>query len=372
MTKISDDLYVHAFLRFVTHENPKSGDFIPWLKDRTIPKKLVEAILSVPLFEGIKVGRDGDDDFAPITPQKAVALVAKGREVFVEFKNEDVTDSDLFINLHLDDGLSRITLIAQKAELMRHQATALDDMITALQGCWKAMKDVAGLDGGRIQFQFMRRPLDCMRCRPPRQSNRYPDPSMVTFLDAAFHASGAVYTHPGDVQALTIPPPPSPAETTEEDGLVTVRWARSLSDDDLIAGAGGHNVWITERIETDPVPGFNEVGDVCWSAGKIVPKPPLTLYNAETKIGYKAVLILPDGSAEESAWKEAKDILRAKALPDGTPVDHVCIVVPLREHVFQIADRAKQEGFEAVLYMGEKGEFWNVNPSGLWRGEIKK
>ncbi len=372
MTKISDDLYFHAFLRFITKNDAKTGEPLLWLKDKKRPKQLVEAILSAPLFEGIKVGRDGDDEFAPVTLKNAAGLVAKGRDVFVELKNEDATDVDLFVGIHLDDGISEFRFIAQRAELIRHQETAICDIIAVVRGCWKAMKDVAGLDVGHVLFQFMRKPFDYLRSRPPRQSLIYPDPSLVTFIDPAFHASGAAFARPGDPKTLTIPPPPSPAEMTEEDGLVTVRWARSLSDDDLIAAAGGHNLWITDRIETDLVSGFNEVGDARYYAGKGAPKTPLTLYFPETRTGFKAVLVLPDGSVEESAWKEAKKIMQEKVLPDGTPVDRVCLVVPLREHVFQIAERAKHEGFAAILYPDDNGRFWNVDPPGLWRGEIKK
>ncbi len=362
----SSDLRLTVFLRFFSRLNPKTDSPVSWLKDKARAKALVEAIFASPLFAGVVVGRADDDDFAPTTPGDAAKLVATGREALVEFKDR-ADDEELSIALDLRDERAEIRLLASGATLAARAAHALDDLIAVVERCVKALRGAAGLSDGHVQADYGNRAFEFPRPRPPRENSRYPERSIVTFIDGPFHASGAAFARPGDPEALTIPPPPAPARVSSVDGLVTVRWARSLDDADLQAAASDHLQWIADRIDTDLQFGWNEHGDLLEERGVTRPRPPLTLYDRDSEVGYKAVVVFPDGSYEEDAWNEAKKVAKAGKLPDGTVVSAVRIVVPLRELVAKVADAARKAGFDAVLYPDDQGNFWNPDPPGEWR-----
>jgi len=358
------DLLLNAFLRF--YPDQKSGT--SWLEDRARPKALLGAVLGSPLFAGIAVGRLGGDDYEPVTPDKAAEMVATGSNVLARFLDRE-DDHELLIGLDLRANRCEVRATASGAALAARGAHALDDLVTAMQACIAVLRGVAGLGDGSIKINSLTGTFVYPRSRPPRESLRYPEASVVTFLDQAFHASGASAAKPDEIAALTEPAPPAPAETTTRDGVVTVRWTRTLGQDELKAGASAHGLWIADRIKPDIADHFNELGDQRdLNASNGAPSGGLTLYNPRNQLGYKAVLVLPDGSVEPTAWNEAKQILQAGKLEDGTPVRSVRIVVPLREHVFAIANEAKQAGFGAVVYPEGDGSFWNPDPPGDWIG----
>jgi hypothetical protein len=358
------DLLLNAFLRF--YPDQKSGT--SWLEDRARPKALLDAVLGSPLFAGIAVGRIGGDDYEPVTPAQAAEMVATGGNVLARFQDREDGD-ELMIDLDLRANRCEVRATATGAALAARGDQALDDLVTAMQACIAALRGVAGLGDGSIRVVSMSNAFDYPRPRPPRRSQRYPEGSVVTFLDPAFHASGASSAKPDEIAALTEPAPPSPADTTTGDGVVTVRWAKTIDRADLAAGASAHGLWIADRIKPDIDNDFNELGDQReHRAYNSQPTGGLTLYDPRTKVGYKAVLVLPDGSVEPSAWDDAKQIAQAGKLEDGTLVSAVRLVVPLRPHVFAIAKEAKQAGFDAVLYPEGDGSFWDPDPPGNWIG----
>jgi hypothetical protein len=352
---VSNDLHLTTFLRFFSRLD-KNDDSISWLKDRARAKALVESILTSPLFAGIARGRAEDDDFTSVTLTQAVGLATTGRELLLEYNDRD-DDGELSIALDLRDGLSTIQLEVSGALLASHAATAIDELIAIVQGCVRALAGAAGLSDGRIQCHYAGRAFEFPRPRPPRENGRYPERSVVAFIDPAFHATTAAFA----------PPPPSPAVMSESDGLVTVRWSDSIDDAALVTGASEHVQWIVDRIDTDQQFGFNDLGDQIDDLSGAKPRAPLTLYDAEYAIGYKAVVVLPDGTFEEDAWSQAKQVALARVLPDGTTVEAVRIIVPLRELALAVGAQAKAAGIDAVLYADGPGNFWNPDPPGLWR-----
>jgi hypothetical protein len=163
-------------------------------------------------------------------------------------------------------------------------------------------------------------------------------------------------------------PPPAHAAITKQGELIAVRWSKTLEDRDVAQASTWHDCWI-RRTKTEIDRNFNELGDQLVDAGTAKPQAPLTLYNPWLKIGFKAVLYTPDGELEESAWEEARNVLQARALPDGTSVERIWIVVPLREHAVAIHARVVEAGFEGVVYPRKGGEFWDPVPKGPWLSE---
>lgn len=359
----SDDLRLTVFLRFFATEGRKGGS---WLKDKARTKQLAEALVGNALLAGLTHGRVDDDDLEAITPDKAAKLLGTGREVLVEL-SDGADDPEVTAALDLRNDRSEVRLMVRGEPLAARASHALDDLIGAVQAVVAALAGAAGLSDGHLQADFNGREFDFPRPRPPRENSRYPERSIVTFIDGGFHASEAAFSRPGDLDALTSPAPAAPAKVSTAGGLTTVRFARTLDDAELTRAASDHAQWIADRIDTDLAFGFNEEGDQLEERGPTKPMPPLTLYDREYEIGYKAVVVFPDGTYERGAWDEAKKVAKAGKLPDGTVVTAVKIVVPLREHCAVVADAARTAGFDAVVYGDSDGNFWNPDPPGNWR-----
>jgi len=363
----SSDIYLSLLLRFFVRKDPQTGKPVPWLADQATVKALVDGLLSVPLFESVTLARVDDDDLAEVDHAQAATMVATGDELMADLQDRDVRNTDLAINLDLRPSRAEVRINVSGAELARHRDRALDDLITAAQQSWQALHGVAGLNVGYIRVDAAARELEYPKPRPPRESNLYPTRTIVELIDRAYHATGHAFARPTDPEALTVPAPPAPAQVTETDDLVTVRWAKTLDEDEVLAAASDHDAWIADRLKLDLQPGFNELGDQREERGDAEARPPLTLYDTDNEVGYKAVLVLPDGSVEQDAWDEAAAIATAHQLPDGTPVKYLRLVVPLREHVFPLRERAKQAGFDTVVYPDDDGQFWDPDPPGAWR-----
>lgn len=359
----SDDLRLTVFLRFfaTTGGRGRGGS---WLTDKARTKQLADALVGNALLAGLTHGRVDDADPEAISADQAATLLGTGREALVEL-SDGADDPEVTVALDLRDDRSELRLMVRGAPLAARAEHALDDLAEAVQAIVAALAGVAGLSDGHIQADFGGRDFDFPRPRPPRENARYPERSLVTFIDGGFHASQAAFSRPGDLAALTSPPPP--AEVTTAAGLTTVRFARTLDDEELTRAASDHAQWIADRIDTDLAFGFNEQGDQLEERGPTKPMPPLTLYDREYQVGYKAVVVFPDGSYERDAWDEARKVAEAGKLPDGSVVTAVTIVVPLREHVAMIAQEARAAGFGAVVYGDGDGNFWNPDPPGNWR-----
>ena len=76
------------------------------------------------------------------------------------------------------------------------------------------------------------------------------------------------------------------------------------------------------------------------------------------------VLVTPEGDRDD-----ARSVLKARALPDGSEIAKMWIVVPPREHAIAVHDRVVAAGFEAAVYPGTGGEFWDPVPTGPWLSE---
>jgi hypothetical protein len=286
----------------------------------------------------------------------------------VEYVDHEIPNRNILAQFALRDAEAEVRVVLEGAPVAEHRATALDDLVAAVQRAVDAWHGIAAASEARIKAEYDGAEPPYPRARPPRKNMRYPQRSLVTFLDPAFHHSSDVFAKPEELAALTEPLPPAPAVVTTHNGLITVHWTKTLEDDAIAAASAGHDRWI-RRIDTDLADDFNAEGDEAIERGNAKPLPPLTLYNPYLKLGFKAVLVLPDGEPETSAWDEAKALIEAHALPDGKPLDTLWVVVPLREHAIALHSRAVEDGFRATLYPDKHGRFWDPCPPGPWLPE---
>ncbi len=363
---IAPDVVLTTFLRFFSGLD-KAGKPVPWLKERERIEALVEAILESPLFASIAGGSFDGGPFAAVAPGKLAKKIASGKEVIARLQDQ-ASNRTLLVGLDLYPERAEVRLMVTGPALAANAAGAIDELIAVAKRCVAALRGAAGLSDGYVQADYQGSSLDYPRPRPPREAPRYPARSIVTLLDPAFHATPARFAKPEQLKALLTPAPPAPAKMTKDDGLVVVRWTSTLDDAALKAGASAHAQWVADRLAPDIVDGFNEHGDQRDARAEgSKGRGKLTFYDAESEVGYKAVLVLPDGTPEERGWKEATKVAKAGALPDGTPVAAVRVIVPLRHHAFEIAAQARAAGIDGVLYPDDDGDLWNPDPPGAWR-----
>lgn len=360
------NLRLRLFLQLTAIPDPKSGAVIAMPEDVARIEALAEAFLAVPALAAATRAQVDDGRIATVTPRTRAKRAAAGRELAVEYFDHEIPGQEVWAQLALDDSKAEVRVVLKGAQLAAHRATALDELVAAVERGVAAWRGLAAVSEAAIKAEYDPPEPRYARARPPRTHPRYPARSLVTFLDPAFHTSGHPLARPAELTALIEPPPPAPAVVTTHDGLVTVRWTATLDDEAVAAASSGHERWI-RRIETKLADGFNLEGDEAIDLGNAKQVPPLALYNSYRKAGFKAVLVLPDGEPEASAWAEAKALIAAGALPDGKPLDALWIVVPLREHALALHDRAIEAGFKSTVYPDKHGRFWDPCPPGPWQ-----
>jgi hypothetical protein len=370
MAPLSEHFFIWAILEFAFHPDAKKpGKPVQWYKDRSIVEGIVDAVARQPLFAELKLaGPDGE-----VTKFKNVGeakkLVATGTDDGVALQDVDGARKAV-VRIAPSDGSMEIRIRIGGAPLGRQHKTILDQIAAIATDVRAQLDGSAGLQFG-YAFPIDQRSnvFEYPRPRPPREHATITVSSVLDLIDLTFHRSKHRDAAGEGAERLAKSELPAFAKRTEKDGLVVIRWASDAADlKDLARGAAAHEEWIGQHLPTSVLPGFNELGDGLEPRGDVQPRPPLTLYAKDTKTGYKAVLVLPDGRVEDTAWNDAKKILKAGKLADGAAVKRVKIVVPLREHTFAIRDRARKEGFAGVVYPDDDGEFWDTDPPGSWAG----
>ena len=356
MPRMSEsDVRLRLYMRLVAIDSANlTGDV-------TRVKKMAEGFLSAPaLAVATKVQVD-DERAKKVIAKTRAEVAATGTDSLIEYFDQPPPDRSVLVQFSLGEDEIALRCVLERAEMTKHRATALDELTAAFVRAADAWRGVAAVREGWIRFEYADRFPPYARLRKPRVSRYFPQRSLVTFLDRT--CAGAA----DDVKALT-EPAPAHAMITKHGDLIEVRWAKTLEDSEVAQASTWHDCWI-RRIETEPDRDFNEHGDQLVNAGNAKPHAPLTLYNPWLKIGFKAVLYTPEGELEESAWEEALGVLKARALADGAEVEKIWIVVPLREDAVAAHDRVVAAGFEAAVYPGQSGKFWDPAPKGPWLSE---
>lgn len=321
-------------------------------------KKMAEAFLSAPVLGGITKAKIDDSKPKNVSAKTRADAATTGEDSMIDYFDNPKPNRGVWVQFNLEDKEIELRCVVETSEIKKHRASALDDLTAAFVRAAEVWNGVAVVREGNIKVEFDGESPPYARLRKPRDNMRFPQRSLVTFLDRAFAQRA------DEFKALTEPKPAHATVTTHGD-LVAIRWAKGLSDREIEQASTWHDCWI-RRIATTPDDTFNEQGDEKVDAGDAEPAKPLTLYNSWLKTGFKAVLVTPKGGLEKTAWNDACSVLKKKALPNGDEVEKLWIVAPLREHAVAVHDRVVEAGFEGSLYPGEGTEFWDPVPKGPW------
>jgi hypothetical protein len=336
-----------------------------WIKERTKVIAVVDHVLDTPLgglmrFAGVQgstkqaESRKAFHDLVATAKSDVFAITQNKKGPRATFLLT-VTPTALGIDVRVFD-----------AELEARAASILDDVI-AVVAATRQSGAVAGLRFGyvspivRAQARFA-----YPRPRPPRRHPTIAVGAILDPIDLAFHRSGHPSAAPAAVELATAPPPAG-ARRVEHDGLVQLRWVEDFRDPAALErAAAAHEAWFAGFPGATIESGYNALGDLAESMHGLESRPPLTMYAPGSRTGYVAVVIDEDGRPEDHHWSIARDVAARRALPDGTPVQRIRMVVPLRALAIEFAAEARRHGIDAVLYPAEDGTWWNPDPPGDW------
>ncbi len=160
---------------------------------------------------------------------------------------------------------------------------------------------------------------------------------------------------------------PAGASRIEDEDLIVLRWVTDpRSPDDVAEACMRQEDWWRAHVDMPPDGGWNADGDRGVYPAKLEPGPPFTLVDRARHVGYRAVVVMPDGTLDGASWSEVAKLTALSQLADGTPIEHVRLIVPVRDNAIAIAERARELGVDAVLYK-DGDTLFNVMPAGNWR-----
>jgi len=201
---------------------------------------------------------------------------------------------------------------------------------------------------------------DYPRPRPPRSSGTWPLGALDQYAGLTWHRARA--DRVAVLAGLEQAPLPPGAHRTVDGDVLRIGFDADLADPAAVAAArAAHERWFTPLVPTAIEVGWNEHGDRAAYPARPTVREPFTLYDEQARIGYKALAVFPDGSLDEAAWAQLAAVARAGALPDGTPVASVRLILPRREDALALHERALADGFEMTTYPAGK-MFWQVDP----------
>lgn len=360
-----DDLIVKLELAFAFHPKVERGG--PWYRDRALRAGLSDALTRQPLLAQVRVGGSELRRGPLADARQARAILAGGGGDVRELQDRDSSPRTL-IRVQPSDTDLVIKIWCGGAALERHRSTLLDQMIATAKDVRSLLEDRAGLlHGFAYPVRDSEGGFDYPRPRPPRVHDTIPIYSVLDFVDLTFHRSGHADASSSGAESLAASELPSFVRRQAHAGLVTIRWVDDAGDvSQLERGATAHEQWLAEHLQTRIDGPYDELGDLYERRGPVEPRAPLTLYSTRTRVGYEAVPVTPEGAVDGVAWRVAREVLRARKLPDGSPVEQVKLVAPNRQLALTLLDQARAEGFAAVLYPADDGAFWDPDPPGRW------
>jgi len=246
----------------------------------------------------------------------------------------------------------RLTIAAADAESRR--ATLIDSFVAFARDLHERIGAGQWHVDGDLESDYT-------RPGPPRSAGNWPVGVflMIVDPDAILDIEDDREAATRDLERVTNASLPRGATREQVDDLTVLRFVHDLTDEPAVNRArAAQDQWITSIVASEIGAFWNAQGDEIVLLVAAAPHPPLTLYDSSHRHGYKAMF-----EADDAALDEAAGWLRAKQLPDGTPLAGMSIVLTTRDGALQAADRVRARGMR-LLYTDTKGRFWEPPRSG--------
>lgn len=139
----------------------------------------------------------------------------------------------------------------------------------------------------------------------------------------------------------------------ERGDVTLVAHAHELTFDDVVEAQGTHARWLVDAARQ----ALPRLADrMLPLRGDQLEAPPLSFVDSESRVGFKTVVVFPDGTKEEEAWRDAVGVAKANHGKSGDEaLAGVYVVVPLREHAVALQAEAEASGITGVCYPDDRG-----------------
>ena len=346
------------------------GDATGWRNEDTVRTVLFEPLRAAGLLERATHLAIGLGDAVPI--ESVAWLEAESlswQDGVVSMFAGDADDPDWLFHLTLDRSMLRIA-VGVGAE---HINDELREQLAGWIGEWARVLDARSCHlslGWLAPWK-----TDYPRPAPSHPSATWRLGALDSYFGRTWHLAEA--TRSAALAAIESAPLPPDAARTVDGDVVRVAFKADLHDRASIATARSHSeAWLGPLVaDAEPAEPVESVADGA-SAGagehadgdrridiaNPAPHDPLTLYDADEQVGYKAMVVEPPYDIDEDVYEEMIQILAAGRLPDGTPVKQIRLIFPVRSDALTMHSRVTAEGFEMALYPAD-GTFWQVDPA---------
>jgi len=177
--------------------------------------------------------------------------------------------------------------------------------------------------------------------------------NVVSFVDSRLVALWGALDSGRAIARILAAPVPAGARRVERDGVALVSFTDALTDEHALAAARmQHERWLVECVRP--------TGDRRLTVSEQVEAPPLSFVDPSALLGFKTVVVFPDGSRQDDAWQAAVATARAGQLAPFGRLAGVYVIVPLREHALTLSRQATAEGLAGVCYPDDHGGLWVV------------
>ncbi|HKE18151.1 MAG TPA: hypothetical protein VKB80_24910 [Kofleriaceae bacterium] len=331
-----------------------AADDVAWHRDQRLAARLLDALEPGGLwFDFALMSLDNEDD-EPLDRARLARAAADGVAAIALRSASgqaaaSITTHGILVNLRL-----------RTPPLGRRGKRILDGIIAWAGAAAGAAGDRARVESGAVY------PIDVSypARRPPLEHPLVRFGTLVDLLGLDWSRQSL----PRAAQAIASAPLPAGATRTRDGDMVVLRWVDDPGDPaELARGCMRQEDWWAAQVDARPRPGWNAAGDRCIVPTGLEPRAPFTLFDAAEGVGYRAVVVMPDGALDGATWQELAQLAAMRRLDDGTPVNRVRLVVPVRDSAIAIAERARERGIDAVVYRGDDDVLWNVMPEGEWR-----
>lgn len=315
-----------------------------------IVEELSSKVRALPMWSRFTILRPDDGTAGPLTPERFDAIVGdvKNRSWYldsgagqeVSFRCfRDGSRLDLRLELFDDD--------------FRRYACDLEAVMTALVSGFH--RPIVRPSSG-ITLQFMPDlPYDRRLDLPDSGGMKFGQ--IADALDRRIPIERAETRAGKALARLFARPVPAGVRQVEAGDIVLYFWTDELTNPDaLVRARHAHERWMIDRLASDLPPADRAPADRPLHASAQIQAPPLSFVDAERKLGFKTVLVMPDGSLDESSWAIAVDAARGN-LTACSGLAGVYVIVPLREHAIALARRGREDGLLGVVYPAD-GDLW--------------
>ncbi|HBE21517.1 MAG TPA: hypothetical protein DDW51_28965 [Cyanobacteria bacterium UBA11367] len=197
---------------------------------------------------------------------------------------------------------------------------------------------------------------------PPRSLNYYFAPCLVNFFSRKFLAQFNEWDVEKKEKLLSLPMPPG-CRRIEQRDLVILQWVDNLRDREHISQRLGlQDEWFVEAVNPPRDLNYNELGDKRATVPPLIPDNFVTFYSQMGDFGLEAVVPEENYQIEPETLARLQQWLEAGQLPDGKPLNFICLIVPSRTAAIRVRDQAKAAGMGSVYYVDNDGNLWLPYP----------